>query len=99
MPSGSKPGERRGGRKKGTPNKITVQVKEALNKCYKAIGGDKAFAEWARLNRSEYYKLWAKQLPKEMELSGKDGGPIQLAPVEFIEVQEVDGSHRDAADD
>jgi hypothetical protein len=27
MPRGSKPGERRGGRKKGTPNKVTADVK------------------------------------------------------------------------
>ena len=30
--SGSKPGERRGGRKKGTPNKATAEIKEAARK-------------------------------------------------------------------
>lgn len=30
MPRGSKPGERRGGRKKGTPNKITREKRELL---------------------------------------------------------------------
>jgi hypothetical protein len=30
MPRGSKPGERRGGRKKGTPNKITRDVREGI---------------------------------------------------------------------
>jgi hypothetical protein len=29
MPRGSAPGERRGGRQKGTPNKATAEVKEA----------------------------------------------------------------------
>jgi len=32
MPAGSKPGERRGGRQKGTPNKVTANVK--------AVAGD-----------------------------------------------------------
>lgn len=27
MPRGSKPGERRGGRQKGTPNKVTAEIK------------------------------------------------------------------------
>ena len=31
MGRGAKPGERRGGRKKGTPNKITLEVKETLD--------------------------------------------------------------------
>ena len=30
MPRGSKPGERRGGRKKGTPNKVTATLREAF---------------------------------------------------------------------
>lgn len=28
MPRGSKPGERRGGRKRGTPNKVTQEIRE-----------------------------------------------------------------------
>lgn len=31
MPAGSKPGERRGGRKKGTPNKKTASIQEKLD--------------------------------------------------------------------
>lgn len=31
MPAGSKPGERRGGRKAGTPNKTTVQAKARIS--------------------------------------------------------------------
>ena len=30
MPAGSKPGERRGGRQKGTPNKATADIKAAF---------------------------------------------------------------------
>src|SRR5690349_18425261 len=32
MPRGSKPGERRGGRKKGTPNRSTVAIHEKLDR-------------------------------------------------------------------
>jgi hypothetical protein len=34
MPRGSKPGERRGGRKKGTPNKATSEAREAFQLVY-----------------------------------------------------------------
>lgn len=36
MPRGAKPGERRGGRKKGTPNKVTAEVREV---CAQILGG------------------------------------------------------------
>jgi hypothetical protein len=36
---GSKPGERRGGRQKGTPNKLTKDVKEAILGAAEEIGG------------------------------------------------------------
>lgn len=32
MPKGSKPGERRGGRKAGTPNKVTMITREEINR-------------------------------------------------------------------
>lgn len=32
MPRGSGPGERRGGRKKGTPNRISTEIREAARK-------------------------------------------------------------------
>jgi len=41
---GSAPGERRGGRQKGTPNKVTVEIKE-MARAY----GPAAIAELARL--------------------------------------------------
>ena len=32
MPRGSSPGERRGGRKKGTPNRISTEIREAARR-------------------------------------------------------------------
>lgn len=36
---GSKPGERRGGRKKGQPNKLTAQVKDMITEALHEAGG------------------------------------------------------------
>jgi len=39
MSRGSKPGERRGGRKRGTPNKFTADVKAMILGALDAAGG------------------------------------------------------------
>jgi hypothetical protein len=44
MPRGARPGERRGGRPKGVPNKATLEIKEAARQY-----GPKAVEELARL--------------------------------------------------
>jgi len=46
MPAGSKPGERRGGRKKGTPNKLTTEAREAFRMVYEQRLGD--LERWLR---------------------------------------------------
>lgn len=51
------------GRKKGTPNKATTSVKEALQYAFNGMGGSEAFLKWAELHPDEYYKLWIKMLP------------------------------------
>lgn len=59
-----------GGRKAGTPNKATASVKEALSVAFDARGGVAALLDWADLNPTEFYKLWAKMLPAEVRTSG-----------------------------
>jgi hypothetical protein len=70
LPRGSKPGERRGGRKKGVPNKLTTSAKEAYKIVFENLGGTDAFTDWARLNQTEFYKLHAKTIP--VEVNGGD---------------------------
>lgn len=77
MPRGSKPGERRGGRKKGTPNKVTASVKGALNDAFGQIGGVPSLVAWGKENQGEFYKLWSKLVPTEV--TGPDGStPVLL---------------------
>lgn len=65
-----------GGRKKGQPNHTTASVKAAILKAFDAAGGDAEFAEWAKANRTEFYKLYAKLLPTEIK--NADGEPFEL---------------------
>ena len=70
-----------GGRKKGTPNKVSKGVKENFHEAFSKIGGLEALCEWAKLNPGEFYKLYAKLLPKELEVKGEG---IQVEIVERI---------------
>jgi hypothetical protein len=71
------------GRPKGSTNKMSATVKEALLKTYDEIGGDARFALWAAGEPTEFYKLFAKMLPKEMEVAGAGGGPLSVS-ISFV---------------
>jgi hypothetical protein len=79
MPRGSKPGERRGGRRKGTPNKNTAAVKEAIEQAFENIGGVPALVAWAKKNPTLFYlHLFPKLLPLQVNHAGRDSGPIEV---------------------
>lgn len=71
----NKPGERRGGRQKGTPNKSTASVKAALEMAFDGIGGVPALQKWAKDNPRDFYGLWSKLIPVQVT-SPEDGGII-----------------------
>ncbi len=82
---GSKPGEKRGGRQKGTPNKRTQAVTETLE----GLGLDpiRGMAEIALDERVEVSlrvqvlkELCQYVAPKRkaVEVTGEDGGPLEL---------------------
>lgn len=74
--SNRKPPNAGKGRPKGVPNKTTQAVKDALALAFQGIGGVPELQAWARDNKTEFYKLWAKLLPTEV--TGKDGGPLSI---------------------
>jgi len=54
-----------GGRRKGTPNKLTGTFRDAVLIAYEDIGGHKAFAKWAAENRGDFYRICARLIPAE----------------------------------
>lgn len=81
MPRGSKPGERRGGRQAGTPNKVTTEAKAGIELCFEGIGGQSAFQAWAAAHPGEFYtKIFVRVLP--LQVTGKDGA--SLIPAEVV---------------
>jgi hypothetical protein len=65
--SGSKPGERRGGRRKGTPNKVTRVLKDAILLALEEAGGDGGAVAYLRsqanLSPGAFLGLVGKVLP------------------------------------
>lgn len=62
------------GRPKGTPNKISSIVRENVVAVFAGIGGLPTMIDWASQNKSEYYKIYSKLLPTDIESS--DGSVV-----------------------
>lgn len=62
-----------GGRKKGTPNRLTGTFRDAVCLAYENIGGHEAFAKWAAENRTDFYKIAARLIPTENKDSDSEG--------------------------
>lgn len=83
-----KTGKRRktGGREKGTPNRSTAAIREAMLAVFEALqaraGGDNAhLLKWAEANSTDFYKLSSKLLP--LQVTGEDSAPI-LTRIELV---------------
>lgn len=75
-------GERIGGRQKGTPNKFTKAVKECFIEAFNELqkDPDANLATWGKRNPADFYRIAAKLIPQQTELSGIDGKAIEIAP-------------------
>jgi hypothetical protein len=45
---------------------------------YDEIGGNEAFAKWAKLNPTEFYKLFAKLLPRDIHASMLSASKVEV---------------------
>jgi len=77
------------GTRKGSPNKYPAQAKENIIAVFTRIGGTSEMAKWAQDNLTEFYKLYAKLIPVESHISGKDGQPL-VTPVINIAISQPD---------
>lgn len=77
---GSKPGERRGGRVKGTPNKATATAKAAIEAAFRHLEQDgDDFKDWALKNRTIFYtQLLPKIIPLQLNHGGQDDNPVGI---------------------
>lgn len=67
-------GIKTGGRKAGTPNKFSGNVKDAIWETFNRLGGVEDMLRWAGENRTEFYKIMARLIP--VEHTGEGGGAV-----------------------
>ena len=72
------------GRPKGSSNKFTRGAREAIQCAFTACGGVEALAQWAKANRTEFYRLYARLIPVEQRHGGPNGELAKFT-VEFVQ--------------
>ena len=58
-----------GGRKKGTPNKTTVELKAAVMHAFETVGGESYLVHVAETDPRTFCSLLARVLPAELKTS------------------------------
>ena len=73
--AGSRPGPDPGGprtpgcgRKLGTPNHITTDMRKAFIEAFDKLGGAQGLYEWGKKNPSEFYPMMKAILPREWKV-------------------------------
>ncbi len=57
-----------GGRRKGSKNKVNVDMKEVFDSVFVKMGGEDALLEWANGHKTLFYELYAKVFtPKKLK--------------------------------
>ena len=72
------------GRPKGAKDKVQRCVKESVLTVYEKLGGDDGFYHWACAEPTEFYRLFGKLLPKDVNANVSGGVAIQVIS-EFTE--------------
>lgn len=71
----AKKGERPGGRKKGVQNKLTREVKAAIENAFVTLGGENYLVRVGRKHPAVFAQLIGKLLP--LQITGQGGGPVK----------------------
>jgi hypothetical protein len=80
-----KPGERLVGRAKGTQNKLTLSVKEAIERAFDKLGGTDYLVHVGQSDPRTFCALLGKLLPTK--LANADGSPLLAALTELTDAQ------------
>jgi hypothetical protein len=80
------------GRPKGSPNRVHASMKQAIAEAFEQLGGTQRMVQWAQedpKHLTEFYKLAARLIPVETQVTGSNGGPIQTV-LEIVGIQNQD---------
>lgn len=66
------------GRPKGSLNKLTRTTKDALTEAFERLGGVDSLVIWGEENRTEFYKLWSKIIPLDVNANVSGGITVNV---------------------
>ena len=69
-------GLNRNGRIPGSKN--LTPARAAFAECFEELGGVMGLSAWAKDNPTDFYKLYARLIPSQHEITGADGGALAL---------------------
>lgn len=84
-----------GGRQKGTPNKVTLDLRNMILDVVDQMGGAERLKEWASSSKIAEQAFWTQVvpriLPKEVNVGGQPGNPLNLGiKVSFVGTKKSD---------
>ena len=66
------------GRKKGSKNKITKDLKAAYLEAFDKRGGVQGLLDWAEKSPDAFYNQVSKLFPKDIKVGGDEDNPLTL---------------------
>jgi len=84
LKSANKRPQPKGGSRKGKPNKTTAAIKDMIEGALQDAGGRAYLARQADENPSAFMGLLGKILPKDISVSGANGGDIIIKVIKTI---------------
>ena len=85
-------GAKTGGRQKGTPNKLTREVKEMILDALDQAGGVAYLVDKAETHPQAFLSLVGKVLP--LQVTGEGGGPVMIQHLTDEQLASVIASSR-----
>lgn len=79
-------------RPKGSLNTKTIIAKEAFQKAFDLVGGVESLAEWAKENKTEFYKLYGRLIPI-IQIENNNHRYVIHAPLPASTVEEWQQKH------
>lgn len=76
---GNRKRRKTGGRKLGTPNKLTAEIKTAILNAFESVGGESYLERVAKKHPQVFCALLGKVLP--LQVTGEGGGALKVSYV------------------
>lgn len=70
------------GRPKGSANKIPLSAKQSFEAVFIKLGGADGLYDWASNNKTAFYQMYAKLLPKATDITS-DGQAVSIAIINY----------------